>query len=110
PPFPVGAVTPPPTAGTPTILINPVPVSNGSLQIFFNPYHVDASQSTDPNKLALTYNWSADKPVSFLPSNTDPSPTIQFNSGAGDYTITLTVTNSAGVSSTTKFILTLITK
>lgn len=110
--FPAAPVTPPTTAGVPTIVISAPtpPAPPGSLQIFSNPYHVDASQSTDPNKLALTYSWSSDKPVSFLPSNTDPAPTIQFNSGAGDYTITLTVTNSAGVSSTTKFVLTLITK
>jgi hypothetical protein len=108
--FPAAPMTPTTTAGAPTIVINPVPVTSGSIQVFFNPYHVDASQSTDPNKLALTYSWSADKPVTFLPSNTDASPTIQFNSGPGDYTLTLTVTNSAGVSSTTKFILTLITK
>ena len=108
--FPAAPVTPPTTAGAPTIVLNPVPVSPGSLQVFFNPFHIDASQSTDPNKLALTFSWSSDKPATFLPSNTDPSPTIQFNSGPGDYTITLTVTNSAGVSSTTKFVLTLITK
>src|SRR5437868_9377265 len=83
--FPAAPITPTTTAGTPTIVINPVPVTPGSLQVFFNPYHVDASQSTDPNKLPLTYLWSSDKPVNFQPSNTDTAPTIQFNSGAGDY-------------------------
>lgn len=106
--FPAAPVTPPTTAGVPNIVINPVPVTSGSLQVFFNPYHVDASQSTDPNNLALTYMWSSDKPVNFQPSNKDAAPNIQFSSGAGDYTITLTVTNSAGFSSATKFVLTYI--
>ncbi len=108
--FPAAPVTPPATAGIPTIVVNPVPVSGSSLQVFFNPYHVDASQSTDPNKLPLTYLWSSDKVANFSPSNTDPAPNIQFNSGVGDYTITLTVTNSAGISSTTQFILTYVGK
>jgi hypothetical protein len=105
--FPAAPVTSPTSAGAPMIVINPTPVT-GSLQVFFNPYHVDASQSSDPNKLALTYMWSSDKPVNFQPSNKDAAPNIQFGSGAGDYTITLTITNSAGVSSTTKFVLTYI--
>lgn len=108
--FPAAPVTPPATAGTPTIVVNPVPVTGQSLQVFFNPYHVDASQSTDPNKLPLTYLWSSDKPVNFQPSNTDPAPNIEFDSGAGDYTITLTVKNSAGGTATTKFVLTYIGK
>ena len=56
--------------------------------------------------LALTYLWSStSNAVSFLPSATSATPTLTFQSGKGDYPITLVVTNSAGQSSTMTFTL-----
>lgn len=104
--FPAAPVTPPGTSGNaPTIVINSgkgtgALLPNGLLQVVQNPFHLDASGSTDPNNLALTYKWTSSKPAQFIPNATVAAPDIQFQSGAGDYTITLTVTNSAGASST----------
>jgi hypothetical protein len=74
------------------------------LQVYTNPWQVSAAGSTDPNNLALTYSWSSNIPVNFQPNNTVANPSIQFGSGREDYTITLTVTNSAGMSSTQSFV------
>jgi len=102
--FPVVTVTPPgSTTGAPTVVLNPAPPASGSLQVFQNPSYFDASGSTDPNKLALTYSWSSTPPVNFLPSNTVPNPTVYFVSGTGNYTITVTVTDSAGKASSQTF-------
>jgi hypothetical protein len=102
--FPAVAVTPPGTSsGTPTIVLTPAPPSSGAFQVFQNPLYVNASGSTDPNKLALTFTWSSNLPVNFEPSNTVANPSIYFVSGAGDYTITVTVTNSAGKVATQSF-------
>jgi hypothetical protein len=102
--FPTVTVTPPGTNnGAPVVVLNPVPPAQGSFQVFQNPLYIDASGSTDPNKLALTYTWSSNLPVNFQPSNTVPNPSIYFVSGAGDYQITVTVTNSAGKVSSQSF-------
>lgn len=104
---------PPPSSGpsgAPTIILSPAPPTTGSIQVFFNPFQVSAAGSTDPANLALTYTWTSDKPASFGPSPNVANPLITFQSGASDYKITVTVTNSAGVSATQTFILTYINK
>ena len=73
-------------------------------QVYFNPYVIDASKSTDAKGLALTYLWSSTNTVSFSPSTTSATPLLTFQGGYGDYPITLVVTNSAGLSSTITFI------
>jgi hypothetical protein len=98
--------TPPPGStgggGAPTVLIRIgnntffAPAPTGSVQVTQNPFSVDASGSTDPNNLALSYSWASDRPVVFTPSNTVANPSIQFASGGGDYHITVTVTNTNG--------------
>ncbi len=101
--FPAAPVTPPGTsAGAPVIVLSPVFPTQGVFQAFLNPLQINAGNSTDPNNLPLTYMFTSDKPVNFLPGPTVPNPQITFG-GRGDYVITLTVTNSAGVSSTTSF-------
>ena len=67
-----------------------------------SPYQLDASNSIDPNGQYLTYRWSSDKPAAFWPSSTTPVPLLTFQNGAGNYTISLVVTNTSGVSSTSK--------
>jgi hypothetical protein len=106
--FPAVPVTPPGSnAGAPVIATVPSFPATGVSQVGNNPFQVSAAGSTDPNSLALTYLWTSDAghPVNFLPSNTSASPQLYFQSGRGDYTITLTVTNSAGVSAKTSFVI-----
>lgn len=104
--FPAAPTIPPGTSNSaPVIAITPALPTSGPFQVYTNPWHVDASGTTDPNGLALTYMWSSDKPVVFVPSANVPSPNIQF-SGRQDYNITLTVMNSAGASSSKTFTVT----
>jgi hypothetical protein len=100
--FPAAPVTPPGTASAPMVVTNPP--ANSSEQVFFNNFTVSALQSTDPNGLALTYQWTAQPGVTFLPSPQSPNPIIQF-SATGAYTITVTVTDSAGASAASTFTL-----
>ena len=103
--FPAAPVTPPGSnTGAPVIVLSPVFPTQGVFQANLNPFQVNAGNSTDPNNLPLTYLFSSDKPVNYLPGPNVPNPLITFG-GRGDYTFTLTVTNSAGVSTTTKFII-----
>jgi hypothetical protein len=99
--FPPSPVTPPGTSGAPSIVIVPaLPATTGSrIQVVTNPLHLDASATTDPNGKTLTFQYSSVPPVAFSPSPNVPNPDVQFPSG-GDFTITLTVTNSAGLVST----------
>lgn len=101
------APPPSPTTSTPPVIVlNPAITPNTVTQVYFSPYFsIDASKSTDPNGLALTYQWSSSNTVSFSPSVTSANPGLTFQGGYGDYPITLVVTNSAGISSTITFIL-----
>ena len=101
--FPAPLITPPVTpTGNPTLIFGPGVSTSSVNQVFFNPFAIDVSGSTDPSKLALTYLFTSDKAVDFKPSNTSPTPTLYFDAGAGDYTITVTATNSAGLASSQK--------
>lgn len=108
--FPAVTVTPPGTGQPPVITLNPAVTNGGNLQVFFNPFNIDASQSKDPNGLALTYAWSANPPVNFQPTSATASSELITFPSSGNYTITLVVTNSAGVSSTSSFVITYINK
>ena len=109
--FPVSTVVPPGSnPGAPVINLNFTPPVSGSIQVNQSPFLIDASTSTDPNKLALTFTFTSDKPANFIPGATPGASQIYFGSGSGDYTVTVTATNSAGMSTSTKFILTYINK
>jgi hypothetical protein len=92
----------PAVPGGPAIVWS-IPSGGGTVPVSASPYQVDASNSSDPNGGGLVFEWAADKPVGFYPGNFSPVPLISFQSGAGDYTITLTVTNNAGVRASSKF-------
>jgi hypothetical protein len=98
--FPPSPVTPPGTSGAPTIVVNPAPptTAGARIQVVNNPLHLDATGTTDPSGKTLTFQYSSVPPVAFTPSPNIPNPDVQFPS-AGDYTITLTVMNSAGLTS-----------
>ena len=91
--------TPPggPNNNAPTVVIAPV---GTTIQ---KQIRLDASMSTDPNNLALTYSWTVVSPAPFSASIINPTsatPDVQFVSGYNTYTFQLTVTNSNGLSST----------
>ena len=84
-----------PNSNAPTVVIAPAGTAIQS-QI-----RLDASGSTDPNKLALTYLWTVvSPPVANILNPTSATPDVQFVSGSNTYTFKVTVTNSSGLSST----------
>jgi hypothetical protein len=91
----------PTVPGGPSIVLN-IPSGGGPVPVFNSPFQLDASYSSDPGG-GLVFEWASDKPVGFYPGNFSPVPLVSFQSGAGDYNLTLTVTNSAGVKATSKF-------
>ncbi len=97
----------PSTTTGPSIVLVPAPPSGGALfQVFNNPFSIDASTSTPAvaKNGPLTFAWSSDKPANFSPSNTSANPSIYFQSGRADYTITCIVTDAAGISSKASFV------
>ena len=103
--FPPAPATPPGTSGGPNAVIrignppaNP-PSGNAPIQVFQNPFHLDALASTTGS--GVTFTWTSDKPVDFIPSKNSATPDVQFQGGAGDYKITLTVTDATGASKST---------
>jgi hypothetical protein len=92
----------PTVPGGPSIVLN-IPAGGGPVPAFNSPYQLDASYSVDQSGSGLVFEWASDKPVGFYPGNFSPVPLVSFQSGAGDYNITLTVTNNAGVKATSKF-------
>jgi hypothetical protein len=95
--------TPPPsgggggTTGAPTVVI-----AGGVTQtVTTRNIALDASQSTDPNGLALTYQWSVtggDQNVSLLHGTSAVASAQLGDNGPNTYVFTVTVTNSAGQS------------
>ncbi len=99
-----GSTTPPATGSAPTIALKigtagATAVSGTTTQVFENSIILDASGSTDPNNLPLTYSFSSTPAVNFIGGVNSATPTIVFP-GPGSYVITVTVTDSAGLSST----------
>lgn len=95
--FSTPSVTPPGTNAAPTIVFTP-----GATQATAQKQLVlDASKSTDPNGLQLTFNWTeVSGPAAAINLGSTATPLITFAGGKGDYVFQVTVTNSRGVSST----------
>ncbi len=102
-----GAVGQPSTAQV-TVKVNPAtptpkpPVANvGPANIQTNAANVplDARGSTDPNGLPLTFSWVSANPTATLLNPTSATPIAMLGDNRGDYVFTVTVTNSAGLSS-----------
>jgi hypothetical protein len=97
--------TPPPsggggtTTGAPTVVI-----AGGATQtVTTKNITLDASQSTDPNGLALTYQWAVtggEQNVSLLHGASAVASAQLGDNGPNTYVFTVTVTNSAGKSTT----------
>jgi len=99
-----GSPTPPTTGSAPTIALKigtagATAMSGTTTQVFENSILLDASGSTDPNNLPLTYSFSSTPAVNFVGGANSATPTVVFP-GRGTYVITVTVTDSAGLSST----------
>ena len=96
--FPTGPVTPPGSNPTGPVVV----ISGGNTQVAAQrQLYLDASRSTDPNNLQLTYVWrqvNTNVQAAIANANT-ATPLVTFG-GTGDYTFEVTVTNSAGESST----------
>ncbi len=96
-------ITLPPTPGgggggtAPTVVITPANQTTTVKEV-----NLDASQSTDPNGLALTFQWSTvgSENVSILHGNSAVATAQLGNNGPAVYTFMVTVTNSAGQSAT----------
>jgi hypothetical protein len=97
--FPSASVTPPGTAGNaPVIVFTPGPTQ----QSINRQFQLDASKSTDPNGLQLTFSWTqVNTNISAAIANANTAtPLVMFGGGQGDYTFQVVVTNSKGASST----------
>ena len=83
------------SSNAPTVVLNPATQATALRQV-----RLDASMSTDPNKLALTFAWTVLSPPSAIIINpTSATPDVQLVNGFGTYSFQVTVTNSAGMSS-----------
>lgn len=80
-------------AGAPSVVIAPVPASLSSLVV------LDASHSTDPNGLPLTFQWTNTTHNAGLQHATSSIAAAQLT-GPGTYSFAVVVTNSQGASAT----------
>ncbi len=97
--FPSASVNPPGTANTnPAIVFTPAATQT----VFQKQIQLDASKSTDPNGLQLTYVWTQvnSNIAAGISNGNTATPLVTFSGGKGDYTFQVTVTNSKGGSST----------
>jgi hypothetical protein len=97
--FPAATVIPPGTTGNaPVVVFTP-----GATQTTFQKQlQLDASKSTDPNGLQLTYAWTQVNTniAAGIANANSATPLVTFAGGKGDYIFQVTVTNSKGTSST----------
>ena len=96
-----------PSTAQVSVKVNPAPptprppVANAGPNVQTNAPQVPLSAlgSTDPNGLPLTYSWVSVNPTASLTNPTSPTPIALLGINRGDYVFTVTVTNSAGLSS-----------
>lgn len=92
--------------GTPTRVPTANPGPN--FETLYREIVLDAGQSTDPDGLALTYRWRiVDKTAAILNPNSQRT-TVQLGEQFGPYAFELTVTNSKGVSATSRIVVSFI--
>ena len=84
------------TSNAPVVVLNPATQTAITRLI-----RLDASMSTDPKNLPLTFAWTAPpSPSANIINANTATPDVQLLSGFGTYTFQVTVTDSAGLSST----------
>ena len=95
--FGSSSVTPPGSNNGPTVVFTPSAIQATAQK----QLGLDASKSTDPNGLQLTYVWTQTSgPAAAINMANTATPLITFAGGKGDYVFQVTVTNSKGVWST----------
>jgi hypothetical protein len=77
----------------PSVVIAPVPADVVATSI-----RLDASGSTDPNGLPLSFVWSNPTHNAGIIGGNTATPTVQFGGGRGQYSFSVIVSNSQGAS------------
>jgi PKD domain len=97
-PPPQSAAIPPPPPQTQTVAI----AGPKNATVTSRDIQLDGTKSTSADGKPLTYLWTIAQgsPQAALLGGTTATPTVQFSQGRGTYTFQLTVTDSAGKSST----------
>jgi len=92
--FSASSVTPPGSNTGPSIVFTPSATQATAQKQLV----LDASQSTDPNGLQLTFVWTqVSGPAAAINFGNTANPLITFAGGKGDYVFQVTATNSKGV-------------
>jgi hypothetical protein len=86
-------VTPPPPVKTPTA------DAGQNFDTIYRLITIDASKSSDPDNLPLTYSWRIINQTAAILSPNSPSTRVQLGEQYGIYIFEVTVTNTKGVSS-----------
>jgi hypothetical protein len=110
-----GAIGPPVTAQV-SVKVNPAPptptppVADAGRDIVVNVRQVplNATGSSDPNGLPLTYSWTSQNPAATFVGANSATPIAMLGPNNGTYVFTVTVTNSQGLSSSASVNVTLI--
>jgi len=97
PPQTTNGTTPPPATAQTVAVASPKGTT-----VLSRAIQLDGSQSTSADGKPLKYLWSipAGSPAAAILGATTPTPTVQFAQGLATYTFQLTVTDSAGNTST----------
>jgi len=97
--FPASSVNPPGSSNTnPVVVFTPAATQT----VFQRQIQLDASKTTDPSGLQLTYAWTQVNTniAAGISNGNTATPLVTFAGGKGDYTFQVTVTNSKGQTST----------
>ena len=95
-----GQGVPPPGSPVVTITMGGTVVTNQNLTVTQKFFSLDASKSTDPNGLPLSYSWTSSGPSPSLTGANTATAQVQLDGGAGGYVFTITVSDSSGATAT----------
>jgi hypothetical protein len=94
---------PPPPKGNP-----PIADAGKDFETLVRQVQLDGTRSRDPDGGPLTYSWRVLQGRAAIINPTSPTPTVQLDGMFGDYIFELTVTNQAGLSSTARVVVRLV--
>ncbi len=90
-----GTSSPPPPNPTVTITLGGSVVTNQNITVAQKLFTLDASKSTDPNGLPLSYSWTSGGAAALTGANTATAQ-VELVGGAVQYVFTVTVSDSSG--------------